>query len=242
MLLNWLIPILSMLSGVISRHRSNTQVDTRRMQTDMREAVVFIHGIWMTGAEMLLLRRRLGQCGFDCYSYRYQSLRRTPRENATHLNHYLQSIQAEVIHLVAHSLGGIVLLHLFDQYPQQKPGRVVMLGTPIRGSEVAQKMAASKWQQHLLGRSVDRGLLGDAPRWQADRELGMIAGTEGFGVGKLIMLGKLPEPNDGTIGLAATCSSGLKDHVAMPFSHHGMLFARPVATAVCRFLQTGRFD
>lgn len=208
----------------------------------MREAVVFIHGIWMTGAEMLLLRRRLKQCGFECFNYRYQSLRRSPRENATHLNHFLQGVQAEMVHLVAHSLGGIVLLHLFEQYPQQKPGRVVMLGTPIQGSQVAQKMAASKWLQHFLGHSVERGLLGDAPRWQTDRELGMIAGTEGFGIGKLFMMGKLQEPNDGTVRLEATYSSGITDHRALPFSHHGMLFARPVAKAVCRFLQTGKFD
>lgn len=207
----------------------------------MREAVVFVHGIWMTGAEMLILRRRLVQCGFECFNFRYQSLRRTPRENAVNLNKYLQTIQADVIHLVAHSLGGIVLLHLFDKYPQQKPGRVVMLGTPIRGSQVAQKMATTRWLEHFLGRATDRGLLGDAPRWQTERELGMIAGTEGFGIGKLILLGKLQEPNDGTVQLAATCSSGITDHVALPYSHHGMLFARPVATAVCRFLQSGKF-
>ncbi len=208
----------------------------------MREAVVFVHGIWMTGAEMLILRRRLAQCGFECFNFRYQSLRRTPRENATNLNKYLQTIQADVIHLVAHSLGGIVLLHLFDKYPQHKPGRVVMMGTPIRGSQVAQKMATTRWLEHFLGRSTDRGLLGDAPRWQTERELGMIAGTEGFGIGKLILLGKLQEPNDGTVHLAATCSSGITDHVALPYSHHGMLFARPVAEAVCRFLQTGKFE
>ena len=154
----------------------------------MREVVVLIHGIWMTGAEMMILRRRLSRCGFDCYNFRYQSLRRTPRENAVNLNSYLQTISADVVHLVAHSLGGIVLLHLFDKYPQQKPGRVVMLGTPIRGSEVAQKMTSSHWMKHLLGRSTERGLLGDAPRWLSDHELGMIAGTQGFGLGKLCLL------------------------------------------------------
>ncbi len=208
----------------------------------MREVVVFIHGIWMTGAEMVLLRRRLSQCGFDCLNFRYQSLRRTPRENATNLNNYLHTIQADVIHLVAHSLGGIVVLHLFDKYPQQKPGRVVMMGTPIRGSEVARKVSSSRWLEHFLGRSTERGLLGDAPRWQSDRALGMIAGTEGFGVGKLVMLGKLQEPNDGTVPLATTCSSGITDHLALPYSHHGMLFARPVAQAVCQFLQSGSFQ
>ena len=207
----------------------------------MREAVVFIHGIWMTGAEMLLLRRRLSQCGFECFNYRYQSLRRTPRENAVNLNKYLQTIQVDVVHLVAHSLGGIVLLHLFDKYPQQKPGRVVMLGTPIRGSEVVQKMTSSHWMKRLLGRSTERGLLGDAPRWQSDHELGMIAGTQGFGLGKLVRLGKLQKPNDGTVRLDATYSNGIKEHAALPYSHHGMLFAKPVAQAVCKFLQSGTF-
>jgi pimeloyl-ACP methyl ester carboxylesterase len=169
-------------------------------------------------------------------------MRRSPQENAVHLNKYLQGIPANVIHLVAQSLGGIVVLHLFDQYPQQKPGRVVMLGTPIRGSQAAQKLAASRWLQHLLGRSVERGLLGDAPRWQSDRELGMIAGTAGFGMGKLITLGKLQQPNDGTVRLAATCSSGIKDHLALPYSHTGMIFARRVAKAVCRFLHSGVFE
>ena len=207
----------------------------------MREVVVLIHGIWMTGAEMMILRRRLSRCGFDCYNFRYQSLRRTPRENAVNLNSYLQTISADVVHLVAHSLGGIVLLHLFDKYPQQKPGRVVMLGTPIRGSEVAQKMASSHWMKRLLGRSTERGLLGDAPRWQSTRELGMIAGRQGFGLGKLVMLGKLQQPNDGTVRLDATYSNGIKEHSALPYSHHGMLFARPVAQAVCKFLQSGSF-
>lgn len=208
----------------------------------MREAVVFVHGIWMTGAEMVLLRRRLSQCGFDCFNFRYQSLRRSPRENAISLNKFLQTIQADTVHLVAHSLGGIVLLHLFDKYPQQKPGRVVMLGTPIRGSEVAQKLVSTRWLGHLLGRSTVRGLLGDSPRWQADREVGMIAGTEGLGIGRIVMMGKLNEPNDGTVQLDSTCSSNFKDHIALPYSHHGMLFASPVAKAVCQFLHTGMFN
>ena len=191
---------------------------------------------------MILLRRRLSRCGFECFNFRYQSMRRTPRENATSLNNYLQTIKADVVHLVAHSLGGIVLLHLFDKYPHQKPGRVVMLGTPVRGSEVAQKMISSYWMKPLLGRSTERGLLGDAPRWQSDRELGMIAGTRGFGLGKLVMLGKLQQPNDGTVRLDSTYSNGFKSRMELPFSHHGMLFAKPVAQAVCKFLQSGSFE
>jgi len=205
------------------------------------EMVVMVHGIWMKGTEMMVLRHRVAACGYPVRQFSYPSLKASPRENAEALNRFLQGLDAEVIHLVAHSLGGIVLLHLFDAFPEQKPGRVVMLGTPIRGSRVAQQMHASSWWRHLLGRSVERGLLGDAPRWRSARDLGMLAGTHSMGIGNLYTLGKLEKPNDGTVILANTCSSGIAAHQSVPYSHMGLLVARPVATAVCRFLRHGYF-
>lgn len=206
-----------------------------------REMVVFLHGIWMVGAELSLLRHRVGLCGFDSRQFRYQSLRKTPRENAAALNGFLRRLDADVIHLVGHSLGGIVILHLFHDFPEQKPGRVVMMGTPVRGSLVAEQILHSGWLRPVLGRSTEQGLLGDAPRWDAPRELGMIAGIKGVGVGVLLTLGKLPGPHDGTVRLVATRTSGLADHLVVPHTHTGMLFSRAVAQAVCRFLQTGGF-
>ena len=201
-----------------------------------------MHGLWMNGMEMALLRRRVARCGFDIYQFRYPSLRKSPRENAIALNTFLQTVPAEVIHLVAHSLGGIIVLHLFDAFPQQKPGRVVMISTPIRGSGIAKQLYRSPLWRRFLGRSIEGGLLGDAPRWRSDRELGMLAGTKGLGMGLVVTRGKLEKPNDGTVALSSTCSSGLKAHKAVPYSHIGILFASPVARAVCRFLQHGSFD
>jgi len=205
-----------------------------------REVVVMVHGIWMKGAEMVLLRRRVAACGYEVHQFSYASLARAPRENAEALNRFLQTLEAKVIHLVAHSLGGIVVLHLFDAFPRQKPGRVVMLGSPIRGSRVAQQMATS-WWRHLLGRSIERGLLGDVPRWRAAHELGMLAGTRSMGIGNLFTLGKLEKPNDGTVSLVNTCSRRIAAHQSVPYSHMGLLVARPVATAVCHFLRHGHF-
>jgi pimeloyl-ACP methyl ester carboxylesterase len=206
-----------------------------------RETVVFLHGIWMVGAEMSLLRHRVERCGFETCQFRYQSLRKTPRENAAALNGFLHRIDADIIHLVGHSLGGIVILHLFRHFPDQKPGRVVMLGTPVQGSQVADQVQDTGWMKPVLGRATEQGLLGDAPRWESTRELGMIAGTKGIGVGLLLTRGRLPQPHDGTVRLEATQTSGLTDHLAVPYTHSGMLFARPVAQAVCQFLKTGQF-
>jgi len=208
---------------------------------ERNEAVVFVHGVWMTGVEMAVLRHRVRDCGYRVYQFRYPSVRKTPRENARALNAFLRRIAAPVVHLVAHSLGGIVVLHLFDRFPDQKPGRVVLIGTPVRGSEAAREMVRHPWLRPLLGQSLQQGLLGDAPRWREQRELGIIAGTRGIGIGRVLTGGRLPEPNDGTVELAATETSGVTDRLELPHGHNALLFAKATAEAVCRFLQTGSF-
>ena len=206
----------------------------------MREAVVFVHGIWMTGLELGVLRRRARACGFETYQFRCHTLLRSPKENAARLDEFIKGIDADVVHLVAHSLGGLVVVHLFDLHPMQRPGRVVLLGTPLRGSRLAHRLARWFFTRPLLGRSIHRGLLGDAPRWKGMRELGMIAGTRGVGVG-MLLFGGLDRPNDGTVAVSETRSPEINAHVTVPYSHFGMLFARPVAGLVCNFLTQGVF-
>ncbi|UCE88742.1 MAG: alpha/beta hydrolase [Pseudomonadota bacterium] len=206
----------------------------------MRETVVFLHGIWMTGIEMAVLRRRVQGCGYDCHQFCYHSVLRTPAQNAARLDAYLATLQADVVHLVAHSLGGIVLLHLFDEFPMQKPGRVLMLGSPISGSSLARQLDRYAITRPLLGRAGERGLLGDAPRWKGTRELGVIAGNRGIGIGMLV-LGNIKPPHDGTVAVTETHTSDVTVHLQVPYSHFGMLFRPAVAHAVCAFLQTGDF-
>lgn len=207
----------------------------------MQETVVFVHGVWMTGLELIPLRRRVSACGYQTHQFRYPSLRRAPRDNALALARFLDTLDADIVHLVAHSLGGILLCHLFAQQYASRPGRVLMLGTPLRGSVVAHVVWRHHWARWLLGRSCAQGLLGDAPRWPAGRELGMIAGNRGIGIGTLLAGRRLPSPNDGTVAMAETEDPAVTDHLEVPYSHFTMLFARPVARAVCHYLQSGRF-
>jgi pimeloyl-ACP methyl ester carboxylesterase len=205
----------------------------------MKEAVVLIHGIWMTGLEMLPLQRRLRQEGLEAHIFHYHSLIWPPARNARLLNDYLRALDADIVHLVAHSLGGLVLLHLFDRNPEQKPGRVLMLGSPLQGSHVARKLSRYFFTRPLIGRSIERGLLGDAPRWKGQRKLIMIAGDRGFGVGSLV--GGLPRPNDGTVSLEETQSTAVNLHLRVPYSHFRMLVARNVLDTIVACLR-GEFD
>ncbi len=207
----------------------------------MREAVVFVPGIWMPAWEFLLLRRYIAGQGYDCYYFQNRSLLLSPRANAQRLQELLNRLDVEVIHLVAHSLGGLVVLHLFDLMPVQKPGRVVMMGTPIKGSEVARGMSRNMLLCPLLGKSIQQGLLGDVPRWKGHSQLGMIAGSRRMGIGGLLF-GNLQQPSDGTVALAETRSADVSMHLTVPYGHSGMLFSTQVAAAICSFLKKGDFE
>src|SRR6185437_16510566 len=103
----------------------------------MTETVVFVHGLYMVGLELALLRRRVGQAGYETRQFSYKSLSRGPVQNAAALGLYLQAIRTERLHLVAHSLGGLVVLRMFQDGPTLPPGRVVFMGSPVRGSRFA---------------------------------------------------------------------------------------------------------
>ncbi len=220
------------------QHDKDGNSDTNIEQN--RELVVLVHGIWMTGLEMSLLALRLRAAGYATERFFYHSLFSTPAQNAERLNEFLQQQKAKTIHLVAHSLGGIVLLHLFDKYEDFTDGRVVLLGSPVQGSGVAARLNSASVTRWLIGRSGEQGLLGGAPGWKGGRDLGVIAGSSGFGVGDIV--GGMDGPGDGTVSLAETCLPGASDYSQIPVSHTGMLVSKAVATELISFLQTGGFS
>jgi pimeloyl-ACP methyl ester carboxylesterase len=204
------------------------------------ERVVLVHGIWMNGVEMRLLGRRLTGCGFSVSRFHYRSTRSTPAKNARDLGRYLMGLEVDHLHLVGHSLGGVVLLHLFEQFADLPPGRVVLMGSPVLGSGVARHMVGRPWLQPLLGRSIERGLLGGAPAWSGTRDLGVIAGKLSVGIGRV--LGGVGQPSDGTVAVAETRLPGADAVRVLETSHTGMIFSRGVAREVCHFLRHGCFS
>ena len=43
------------------------------------------------------------------------------------------------VHLVGHSMGGVLILRALQADPGMPPGRVVLMGAPVRGSAVARR-------------------------------------------------------------------------------------------------------
>jgi pimeloyl-ACP methyl ester carboxylesterase len=210
-----------------------------RAAAEPREAVVLVHGIWLTRLSLVPLQQRLRQAGFDVHILSYPSLRSTPAQNAARLRALLGRLAAPVVHVVGHSLGGLVALHLLEERPPPSVGRCVLMGTPANGSAAAHLLARSWLTRKVLGRSTVRGLLGETPRTGDTREVGVIAGSQALGLGRLVRAAR--EPNDGTVAVSETVLAGARDHITLPVSHTGLLFSRSVAAAVTAFLRTGRF-
>jgi pimeloyl-ACP methyl ester carboxylesterase len=203
------------------------------------ETVILIHGIWTNGMEMSLLRKRLSTEGYITQQFTYRSVQASPSENALELASLARSINTPVIHFVCHSLGGLILRHMFVACPEQKTGRVVTLGTPHQASSAARQLSRFSLGRLLLGQSVEQGLLGQAPPWRTNHELGVIAGTLQVGVGMIIP--GIPTPNDGTVAVKETELPGMKDHITLFTSHTGMLLSHKVFQQAVYFLRHGLF-
>jgi pimeloyl-ACP methyl ester carboxylesterase len=203
------------------------------------EIVVLVHGLWVSARNMGLLQRRLKAAGFRALAFSYSTVQTAPRLNAMELNAFCRKLDAPVLHFVGHSLGGIVLRHLFHDYPDLPPGRVVTLGTPHQPSSAARSLSRMQPGRLAMGRSVQEGLLGGAPPWDARHQLGSIAGTLRFGMG--ILVPGIPAPSDGTVAVAETKIDGMTDHITAPVSHFGLLLSRRVVDYTAHFLRHGQF-
>jgi pimeloyl-ACP methyl ester carboxylesterase len=212
----------------------------------MRTVIVYVHGLWQSGGEALWLRRRLAQdLDADARVFSYPSVAANATTNAQALAKFLTAIRADTLHLVGHSLGGLVILKLFEEDAANQarlpPGRIVLLGSPVRGSRTAQNLARLPFGKKIMGSSVgEELLLSRERRWNRSRDLGVIVGDLGFGLGRLV--GTLEGPSDGTILVEETQLDGAADRMVLRVSHTGMLFSAAVARAAGAFLSTGRFS
>jgi len=205
----------------------------------MAETVVLVHGVWMTGLEMHQLVRRVCSCGYNTVVFSYRSLLKPLAHNAARLADRVRQLDAPTVHLVGHSLGGLVILQALQDHPDLIDGRIVLLGSPVNGSVIAKRVQRYWFSRWSLGRSGGGALLGGGPRWQGQPPLGVIAGTRPMGIGRL--LGGFDGDNDGTVALAETEIAGATAAMTVDTGHFGLLYSTDVARAVCAFLRHGRF-
>lgn len=206
----------------------------------MRETVVVAHGLWMPGIETRLLRHRLQRAGFRPELFAFPSLRGTLSQNAERMARFVERIDADRVHFVGHSLGGIITLEMLHRFRLKRIGRIVCLGSPLTGSGIAGALICRRFTRPIVGRSLtEHTARGGTGRWNSPHELGIIAGSKSLGVGFLFP--GLPEPNDGTVAVEETQLEGAQAHITMPVSHTQLIIDREVARQAIYFLRHGSF-
>jgi pimeloyl-ACP methyl ester carboxylesterase len=206
----------------------------------VQEAVVLVHGLWMRGLVMTPMKRRLERCGYSAHAFSYPSLGCNLRQNADSLKRYVNSLDAETVHIVAHSLGGLVVLSAARELSAAR-GRFVFLGTPFADCYTGKRLHRSRAGRWLLGRCMAEWL-DTRPRIELEAlQIGVIAGSGGIGMGRVVARG-LPKPHDGAVTVDETLIPGMRDHKVLPVSHSSMLFAPAVIREICAFLKNGRFE
>ncbi len=188
---------------------------------------------------MHYLVHALARQGYRASALGYRSYSQTMDEHVALLARRVAATAADVVHLVGHSLGGVVVLRYLQRAADRRIGRVVLLGAPVSGCLAAQLLSRKAGGRALLGGSESawRGPFDTTldPRF----EVGVIAGTRPFGLGHLLV--PLPRPSDGVVLLEETRFPGMRAHVSLPVSHSAMLISGRVARQVGAFLRAGEF-
>jgi pimeloyl-ACP methyl ester carboxylesterase len=209
------------------------------MSAHPREAVLLLHGAWMNRWVMGYLAFVLQREGFAVQTLSYRTMRGTLAEHLARVAERIAALEAPHLHLVGHSLGGVIVLRYLQRGADARVRRAVLLGAPVAGCRAAAGLALRAGGEFLLGKSISvwRGPFDISvdPRF----EIGAIAGTWALGLGRVVT--RLPKPNDGVVCLDETKFPALRDHLTFPVGHTLMLASPRVARQTAAFLKAGAF-
>ena len=212
---------------------------------DGAESVIVVHGLGRTSASMTILVSRLKNAGFRVVSFGYPST----SEPMEALVNRLQAevgrcceAEAETVHFVTHSMGGVLVRSYLDRQPEAHEGRIVMLSPPNQGSEIIDAFADSPLLQRIVGpagSSLGTDSAGISSQLGPVRfGLGIVTGDRSMNpLGSWL----IPEPDDGKVSVDRARVEGATDFMVVPATHTFIMNRRDVAEEVVHFLRQGRF-
>lgn len=207
------------------------------------EQVVLLHGIGKQARDMAPLAKILERAGYKVLNLDYPSTDAPIEPLAIGLLDQVQQHLSplKTTHFVAHSMGGLIALHLAAVMTDFPIGRMVQLGTPNHGSEVADALQHQRWFKALYG-PAGQQLTTEArnqplPSQRADA-FGIIAGNRSIDP---ISSWLIPGPDDGKVAVARTRHGDMDDHIVLGVAHPFLPRSEQVHDQVLYFLKNKYF-
>jgi triacylglycerol lipase len=202
--------------------------------------VVLLHGLGRSPLTFRYAEQRLRKAGFTTSNLGYPSRRAPIEALADQVAARLPS-GAGPLHFLTHSLGGIVLRCLVKRRRPPQLGRVVMLGPPNAGSQLATRLRA-RWYYRLATGPAGQQIGSDAASvpnllGPVDFPLGVIAGNRSVDPFRFLVIGE----SDGKVTLEETRVEGMADWRCLPRGHSFLMFDARVIDQAAHFFRHGRF-
>lgn len=211
----------------------------------MSDYVILLHGLGKTSAIMKRMEHAFQDAGYQVLNIDYPSRKKTIADLAGLVHVTIGSFakdKSKKIHFIGHSMGGLLIRCYLAKYRPENLGRVVMLGTPNHGSEVADWLKNNplyKWYYGPAGQELTTDHDFDAIFGHPDFETGIIAGNRTLDA---ICYFILPRPNDGKVSVESTKLQGMKGHIVLPVSHTLMPLHKNVIEEAKAYIQNGCFN
>ncbi|GAB2645124.1 alpha/beta fold hydrolase [Vibrio panuliri] len=226
---------------------SNTpKLDANKNATDL---VILVHGFAKSGRVMKTFAYEFQNAGYQTCVLNYTSLgvsnNALTEQTGMQINSCLtQSENAQNVHFVGHSLGGLLIRHYLQEdhalIDEKRLGRVVMIGTPNHGSKVADHYAEKFWI-HWLG-EIPLSLTTSERAFsnklnEPSYNVGVIAGTKGYQWTSKYF----DERNDGLVSVDSAKLPLMDDYYEVSFSHHQLRSDPIVTSLVLSYITHGVF-
>lgn len=212
----------------------------RKLPPMSGQGVVLLHGMIRSSKSMSAMAETLRGAGYEVFPIDYPSTRVSIPEAAEYLDSIVSHLDGlDEINFVVHSMGGLVVRAYLDQHHDPRLRRMVMLGVPNRGAEMADLLRKNVFFRVLLGEAGQQlctdGLITRLPI--PDFEFAVIAGGRGTPKGWNPLI---PGDDDGTVSVKCTRLPGAADFATVPCLHTFLMRDKQAADYTLRFLQTGR--
>jgi len=228
-------------------HRTfRTLKEERALAPASPHLVLLLHGIGRSKDAFRPMATALRAAGYDAHGVNYPSTMQSLHDHAQHVEQLLDRVEgAEQLSIVSHSMGGIVTRMLMARggawQRRLDVHRVVMIGTPNRGSKLASVLTDRvPGASQVGGPALDQLHIGRAHELPGlGVRFGLIAGGRGDPRGYNPLL---EGDDDSYVSVEETHLPGAEDELVVPQGLHSVLMMQPtVIEATLRYLETGAF-